>query len=211
MVSDTRFDCWSEVSENYADTLCVLNDSWRVVVCRDLLHWSLQQRRRSTAPAPDSRRSPERPATSRQPKSYTVPGVDWQGRGFFSVAADLRRAALAHSGEIDPVAVAVLAGLPDRIGGRPRKAAPSPSVEETRDARNEEACPFDRLYAQLQRTAGNVAPNAGARPVAAAAPDPAIQTRPTGADEWAPPPASAEGHRHAQEGGAKQMGEAYVG
>jgi hypothetical protein len=190
--SDRRFDCWSEVASNYADTLVVLNAEWRVIVCRDLLNWALQQRRRSPAPAPDSRRSPEMP--HRPAKGYTAPGVDWQGRGYFSVAVDLRRAIRTHAGEIDLAAAAVLYALPDRIGGRPRKAAPLPSVEEAQDAgTKKEACPFDRLYAQLQRTAGVVAPKASARPVAAAAPDPAIQTRPAETGAWAPPPTSAAG------------------
>jgi hypothetical protein len=131
---DTRFDCWSEVADNYADVVAVLNSDWRVIVCRDLMSWSLQRRR-----------SPERPS-ARMPRSYIVPSVDWQGRGYFSVAADLRRAVREVCGAVDTKAAAVLFTLPDRIGGRTHKAAPPSSVEELRDA---EPCPLERLHALL--------------------------------------------------------------
>jgi hypothetical protein len=178
--SDARFDVWSETSDQYADTLVILNSEWRIVVCRDLTCWSLQ-RRRSSPRKDDSRRSPEMPAPGRQPRGYVPPSVDWVGRGFYSASEDLRRAVKEHVAMADPIAIATLGVLPDRIGGPPRKAvpsrkpAPSPSVEELRDARTEdEACPFKWLFDQLTRkqTVRNVAPKASARPVVAAAPAP---------------------------------------
>jgi hypothetical protein len=67
--------------------------------------------------------------------------------------------------------------MPVRIGG-PRKAASPPPVDNARDV--VEPCPLERLHALLncpRHPAGN-GRKASARPVAAAAPDPATENTP---------------------------------
>jgi hypothetical protein len=73
-----------------------LNDRWRVIVCRDAIQWVLQRRDR-----PDR---PERHARE-----------DWRGRSYCRTREALIRCCDRYSGEIDPVAVAALRTLPDRI------------------------------------------------------------------------------------------------
>lgn len=67
---------------------------WRVIVCRDALQWILQRRK-------DQRGGQAR----------------WAAVRYLPTRDALLRASHLFCGRIDPAALAVLAALPDRIGG----------------------------------------------------------------------------------------------
>lgn len=90
-----------ECADDYDRLVAILNDDWRVIECRDGIQWILQRRG-----------SPKR---SRRD--------DWRGRSYCRTADALIRCTRDHVGDIDPVAAAVLVGLPARIelGGAQQK------------------------------------------------------------------------------------------
>jgi hypothetical protein len=141
---------WLEVSSDYCAVVAMLNPGWRVIECRDGLAWSLQRRRPPEQHSPksaygyESRRSPQRPC-GRIPKGVALPDDAWRGRFYCETSEQLRRYVLAYAGKIDdPMAWAVLAWLPERIGA-PRKT--------------QAEVVLDRLYEDLKR-----APIVGAAP-----------------------------------------------
>lgn len=78
-----------ETADCYSGVVARLSGDWRVIRCKDDLQWILQRRKKGGA---------ERP---------------WRAVGFYLT----RDALLRASARIDPAALAVLAALPDRIGG----------------------------------------------------------------------------------------------
>ena len=94
----------NESSDSYGDVVAVLNHKWRVIRCRDGIQWILQSRDSTTA----------------------AKGL-WRGRSYCRTKEALLRACAAHTGEIDPTAVGLLAELPDRIEapGLPSRSTPT--------------------------------------------------------------------------------------
>jgi hypothetical protein len=82
-----------ETSDAYSGVVTCLCDHHRVIVCRDRIQWIVQRRKNGGA---------ERP---------------WRGVGYFRTRDALIRACATLCGQIDPVALAILADLPVIIGG----------------------------------------------------------------------------------------------
>lgn len=79
-----------EQSEDYSRVVCVLNDRWRVIVCKNAIQWILQQRRRDT------------------PK--------WDGASYCTTRQGLLRCIREKvKDEIDPSALVELEALPEII------------------------------------------------------------------------------------------------
>jgi very-short-patch-repair endonuclease len=83
-----------ETADDYERIVVRLCDRWRVIVCRDGIQWILQRR--------DAQRSGR---------------ARWTGSQYFTTRDALIRASRAKSGQVDPEALAILAALPERIGG----------------------------------------------------------------------------------------------
>jgi hypothetical protein len=82
------------LSEAHADYPAIrLNARWRVIACRDGIQWIIQYRNRAE----------------------TVARSDWRGRSYCRTRDTLIRCCDAYCGEIDPIAAAILAALPERI------------------------------------------------------------------------------------------------
>lgn len=81
-----------ESDDAYAGVVAVLNDRWRVIVCRDNLQWILQ------------RRDGERRG-----------GTRWAGRSYCRTRHALIRVCREHAGEIHAVALTILQTLPERL------------------------------------------------------------------------------------------------
>jgi hypothetical protein len=84
-----------ETSDDYGRVVARLNGRWRVIVCAQGIQWILQYRA-----------SAETYATSR-----------WAGRSYCRTSEALRRCSREHAGSVNPEAAAILAALPERIGG----------------------------------------------------------------------------------------------
>ena len=82
-----------ETSDNYAGVVARLCGRRRVIVCRDHIQWILRRRRRGGA---------ERP---------------WRSVGYFRTREALMRVSAGLCCRIDPATMAILAALPDVIGG----------------------------------------------------------------------------------------------
>ena len=82
-----------ESAGDYGAIVCQLNDQWRVIECRNGIQWILQRRANKAG------------------------GDAWYGRSYCCTKKALIRVCRAHSGEINPNAMAVLDALPERIGG----------------------------------------------------------------------------------------------
>lgn len=82
-----------ETSDAYAGVIAQLCHRHRAIVCKDEIQWILQQRKNGGA---------ERP---------------WRGVGYFRTRYALVRFGATQCGRIDPAALAILAALPDVIGG----------------------------------------------------------------------------------------------
>jgi hypothetical protein len=122
-----------EGDDGYFDVLAQLGPGWRVVVARDGLTWVLQ--RRVPPRNVDSRRSaPAMPGY--RPRWWAPPTSAWIGVRFHQRRDELIRSALAHAGEIDAIAMAVLVSLPDIIATQIRTHADAV---------------LDRLHADLRR------------------------------------------------------------
>ena len=83
-----------ETSDTYSNVVTRLCPRHRVIECKDALQWILQKR--------DAERSG-------QPR--------WAGVGYFRTRNALIRVSRATCSRIDPGAMAILAALPDMIGG----------------------------------------------------------------------------------------------
>lgn len=82
-----------ETADAYSRIVARLCDGWRVIVCKDDLQWILQRRKKGGA---------ERP---------------WRAVGYCRTRKALIRLCAASCGQIDPAAMAVLAALPENLGG----------------------------------------------------------------------------------------------
>lgn len=82
-----------ETSDDYSGVIAHLCARHRVIVCKDAIQWILQQRKNGGA---------ERP---------------WRGVAYIRTRNALVRVSANLCGRIDPAAVAILAALPDVIGG----------------------------------------------------------------------------------------------
>jgi hypothetical protein len=82
-----------ESDNNYHGVIAVLNDRWRVIVCRDGIQWTLQQRKG------------ERRGTAR-----------FDARSYCRTREALIRLSRTHAGKICPAAMTILEALPERIG-----------------------------------------------------------------------------------------------
>ena len=80
-----------ESDGTYHGVVAVLNDNWRVIVCRDGIQWILQKAEK------------------------TSNGAAWRGRSFCRTRLALIRVCGEHAGEIQPAAAAILAALPERL------------------------------------------------------------------------------------------------
>jgi hypothetical protein len=90
----TRGAAWHhESADDYHGIVARLSARHRVIICRDQIQWILQ------------RREGERHGQAR-----------WAGVGYFRTRAALLRASRALCTQIDPVALAVLAALPEHFG-----------------------------------------------------------------------------------------------
>lgn len=79
-----------EQSDDYFRVASVLNDRWRVIVCKDAIQWILQQRRRDTP--------------------------IWDGASYCTTRQGLLRCIREKvKGDIDPSALAALEALPETI------------------------------------------------------------------------------------------------
>jgi hypothetical protein len=85
----------SEEADDYSTVVARLNAGWRVIGCRAGIQWIVQ------------RRAGERHGKPR-----------WESRSFCRTKEALIRLCRTHAGEIDPVAEAILAALPDRFPER---------------------------------------------------------------------------------------------
>jgi hypothetical protein len=84
-----------ESSDDYHRVVAILNPRHRVIICRDGIQLILQ------------RRAGERHGRAR-----------WDSRSYCRTREGLNRVCRELAGEIDPVAAAILAALPDYIGQR---------------------------------------------------------------------------------------------
>ena len=82
----------SEEADDYHAIVAILNDHWRVIVCRAGIQWILQ------------RRAGERRGRAR-----------WASRSYCRTKEGLTLFSHEHAGEIEPAALAILAALPARI------------------------------------------------------------------------------------------------
>jgi hypothetical protein len=82
-----------ESDETYHAVVAVLNDRWRVIVCRDGIQWILQYR-----------------ASSKRARR-----IEWKVRSFCRTRQCLLRDVRYRAGEIDPAALSILETLPERI------------------------------------------------------------------------------------------------
>ena len=82
-----------ETSDIYEGVVTKLDDTHRVIVCRDGIQWITQRRKSGGA---------ERP---------------WRGLGYFRTRKALIRACALLECEIEPSVMSLLAELPDVIGG----------------------------------------------------------------------------------------------
>ena len=80
-----------ERDDTYSHVLVSLNDRWRVIVCKDGIQWILQFAKKNGAT------------------------VQWRSRSYFRRRDALIRVSAEFAGEIDPIAAAILAGLPEII------------------------------------------------------------------------------------------------
>lgn len=80
-----------ESDQNYRGVLAILNDRWRVIVCRDGVQWILQYRKSAE-------------------KTGTRSG--WRGRSYCRISQALKRDMGYHAGDICPYALAVIQSLP---------------------------------------------------------------------------------------------------
>ena len=95
-----------EQSDDYFRVASVLNDRWRVIVCKDAIQWILQQRRRDT------------------PK--------WDGASYCTTRQGLLRCIREKvKGDIDPSALAALEALPETI----LTFSPYPNITQPPDKR----------------------------------------------------------------------------
>lgn len=83
-----------ETADDYLRTVVRLNQTWRVIECKDGLQWILQRR--------DAVRSG-------QPR--------WTGRRYFQTKAALLKISRALCGPLDAEALDILMALPAQIGG----------------------------------------------------------------------------------------------
>ncbi len=77
-----------ESDQNYRGVLAILNDRWRVIVCRDGIQWILQKAEKSSH------------------------GTSWRGRSYCRTSQALKRDMGYHAGDICPYALAVIQHLP---------------------------------------------------------------------------------------------------
>ena len=84
-----------EESDDYPTIIARLNNGWRVIECRDGVQWILQRR---------------------AGKRYGQPR--WQSRCYCRTRDGLTARVRELAGELDANALAILEGLPDRIGER---------------------------------------------------------------------------------------------
>jgi len=82
-----------ETADAYHGVVAHLCAHHRVITCRDDIQWVFQRRKKGDA---------ERP---------------WRGVGYFRTREALIRACASLCGRIDPCALAILAALPEHIGG----------------------------------------------------------------------------------------------
>ena len=81
-----------ETSDTYGSVVTKLDDTHRVIVCKDGIQWITQRRKSGGA---------ERP---------------WRALGFYTTRKALIRACALLSREIEPAVMSLLAELPDTIG-----------------------------------------------------------------------------------------------
>lgn len=77
-----------ETADDYAGTVCMIAEHWRVVVCKDNWQWIIQRRERGTA------------------------GRPWRGTSYHRSRDALIRRCGGLGLEIDPAATCILAALP---------------------------------------------------------------------------------------------------
>ena len=82
-----------ETADDYSGVVVKICDGWRVIICKTGIQWVLQRRENGTA---------ERP---------------WRALGYCRTRKALMRLCGASCGRIDPVALAILAALPENFGG----------------------------------------------------------------------------------------------
>lgn len=85
-----------EAADDYTGIVLMLNENWRVIVCRDGIQWILQHR--------------GSPKTSRKD--------DWRGRSYCRTSEALRRCTREYAGIVSSTALEILAGFPVRIEDR---------------------------------------------------------------------------------------------
>jgi hypothetical protein len=85
-------ECARERSDQYNGVVCVINDRWRVIVCKDGIQWILQKS-----------------------KSGGGHGRAWRGVSYLTTKRALIEACAQHYGHCETAAPAVLEALPDRI------------------------------------------------------------------------------------------------
>ncbi len=82
-----------ETADDYQSVIAGLCPRHRVIICKDSIQWILQRRKNGGA---------ERP---------------WRGVGYYRTRDALIRVSATLCGRVDPTAMAILAALPDPIGG----------------------------------------------------------------------------------------------
>ena len=84
-----------ERDDNYQRMVVALNPTWRVIECKDGIQWIVQRRNGTRHGQPQ-----------------------WEGRKYCRSRGSLIHACRAAAGEVDPIAMAVLAQLPDWVEAR---------------------------------------------------------------------------------------------
>ena len=96
----TAGECMSERSDDYARIVCVLNDRWRVIVCKGDWQWILQKS-----------------------KAEGGHGRAWRGVSYFREREGLLKACARLDGGCDPDALETLAALPKNFKPKPGSKA----------------------------------------------------------------------------------------